>query len=244
MELGHALIAGLPGRIMTGVMSESKRPPLTPRQRDVLEEIWRLESRTGAVTPLMISEGLGMQRQNVHTYVVALRDHGLVTYDAQERQRAIIQLTDAGYHRLDKQPPSRASDLALPIIGEVAAGAPGYADEFVEGYATRLQDLLSLKEGDFLLRVRGDSMTGIGIYPGDYVVIHPTATEPRNGEIALVAVPGEDTATLKRWHRNNGTVTLQSENPDYPPMTFKTRDVLVQGCLVGHVGSAQARNHR
>ncbi|ULH15495.1 hypothetical protein MF271_16520 [Deinococcus sp. KNUC1210] len=48
-----------------------------------------------------------------------------------------------------------------------------------------------LREGDFLLRVRGDSMIGVGI--------HPTSEEPHSGEITLVAVPSDDTATLRHW---------------------------------------------
>ncbi|UQN10693.1 LexA family transcriptional regulator [Deinococcus sp. QL22] len=111
----------------------------------------------------------------------------------------------------------------------------------MEGYATRLQDVLDLHEGDFLLRVRGDSMLGIGIYPGDLVVIHPTQAEPHPGEIVLVLLPDEESATLKRWHRLNGTVSLISENPAYLPMTFKAANVQIQGCLVGHIGIGRAR---
>ncbi len=214
--------------------------PLTPRQRDVLAEVARLQTLGENITTGRLAEHLGMPRQNVRMYLLILVERQLVHYDASERRTAVIQLSDRGRAYLHLPPVV----LSLPIVGDVAAGPPGYTSEHVEGYATRLQDLLSLHEGDFLLRVRGESMIGIGIYPGDYVVIHPSAAEPHNGEIALVAVPGEDTATLKRWHRNNGTVTLFSENPDYPPMTFKTVDVLVQGCLVGHIGTGRARQTR
>ncbi|THF70005.1 LexA family transcriptional regulator [Deinococcus sp. Arct2-2] len=181
-----------------------------------------------------------MPRQNVRIYLKALQDHALIEYKAAERHTAIVRATDKGFALLGH---SRVT-LSLPIIGDVAAGQPGYADEHIEGYATRLQDVLDIHEGDFLLRVRGESMLGVGIYPGDFVVIRPMQTEPLAGEIALVAVPGDNTATLKRWHRNNGTVTLLSENPDYAPMTFPTQDVLIQGCLVGHIGTGRSRQAR
>ena len=84
-------------------------------------------------------------------------------------------------------------------------------------------------------------MIGVGIYSGDLVAIHPTSDEPHGGEITLVIVPGDNTATLKRWQRHNGTVSLYSENPAYPPMTFKVEDVQIQGCLVGHIGTGRSR---
>lgn len=164
---------------------------------------------------------------------------------ASERHTAIIHLTDEGRDLLGLPPIT----LSFPIVDDVAAGRPGYAEERIEGYATSLQNVLDIQEGDFLLRVRGESMLGIGIYPGDLVVIRPMQTEPLPGEVALVAVPlvavpGEDTATLKRWHRNNGTVTLLSENPAYNPMTFEAEDILIQGCLVGHFGTGRTRQAR
>ena len=213
---------------------------LTARQRDVLQEIARLHGLQQAVTTARIGSELKMPRQNVRTYVLALRDRGLVRYEAGERQTAVIQLTDQG-RTLTRTGGQGLGLLAFPILGDVAAGQPGWAEEHIEGYAARLQDVLDLHEGDFLLRVRGDSMTGVGIYPGDLVAIHPTADEPHSGEITLVIVPGEDTATLKRWQRHDGTVSLLSENPAYPPMTFNVEDVQVQGCLVGHIGTGRTR---
>lgn len=208
------------------------------RQGDVLREIAAMETQGEAITTGRLGERLGMPRQNVRVYVLALRDKGLILYDASERRTAVMRLTEAGRVAAGLSTPA---PLSFPLIGEVAAGEPSLADQHIEGYAARLTDVLDLKEGDFFLRVRGESMTGIGIYPGDLVAIHPTSEEPLQGDIALVAVPGENTATLKRWHRNNGTVTLHSENPEFPAMTFKVQDVEVQGCLVGIIGSARAR---
>ncbi|WP_412026661.1 LexA family protein [Deinococcus yunweiensis] len=208
------------------------------RQGDVLSEIAVLEAQGEAVTTGRLGERLGMPRQNVRMYVLALRDKGLILYDASERRAAVMRLTDAGRVAAGLSTPV---PLSFPMVGEVAAGEPSLADQRIEGYAARLTDVLDLKEGDFFLRVRGESMTGIGIYPGDLVAIHPTREEPLQGDIALVAVPGENTATLKRWHRNNGTVTLHSENPEFAPMTFKVQDVQIQGCLVGIIGSGRNR---
>ena len=221
-------------------MSDNLQDQLTPRQRDLLLEIARLEHLRQAITIARIGAELKMPRQNVRTYVLALRDQGLVLYEAGERQTAVIRLTDQGrvMAGIDDTDPGL---LSFPILGEVAAGQPTFTGEHIEGYAARLQDILDLHEGDFLLRVRGDSMIGVGIYPGDLVAIHPTSDEPHSGEITLVTVPGDDTATLKRWQRHNGTVSLLSENPDYPPMTYPVEDIQIQGCLVGHIGTGRTR---
>lgn len=214
---------------------------LTPRQQDVLDAVARLENRKQVVSTVQLGVELKMKRQNVRFYLLPLRDLGLVDYAADPRQTALIRITESGWDitREHRVLPERT--LSFPIVGEVAAGKPGIADQQIEAYAARLQDVLSLHEGDFLLRVRGDSMIGAGIYPGDLVAIHPSAEEPHSGEIALVTLPGEDTATLKRWHRNNGTVTLISENPACEPMTYSVEDVQVQGCLVGHIGTGRSR---
>ena len=225
-------------------MSEQRLEGLTLRQSTVLLEIARLEAREEAVTTPGLSANLGLQRQHVRTYLLALSNVGLILYSAGERQNASIRLSEAGRGLLERSGHTLwTSELRLPIVGEVAAGRPTVAEEYLEGYATRLSDLLDLKEGDFLLHIRGESMVGIGIYPGDYVVIRPLEDEPHSGEIALVMLPGDSSGTLKRWKRHNGTVTLSSENPGYAPMTFPTSEVQVQGCLVGIIGSGKARKN-
>jgi repressor LexA len=220
-------------------MEDDLQDQLTPRQRDLLLEIARLERLRQAITIARIGTELKMPRQNVRMYVLALRERGLVLYEAGERQTGVIRLTDQGQAMTGMGENQQL--LSFPILGEVAAGEPIVAEGQIEGYAARLQDILDLHEGDFLLRVRGDSMIGVGIFPGDLVAIHPSTEEPHGGEITLVTVPGDNTATLKRWQRHNGTVSLHSENPAYPPITLKVEDVQIQGCLVGHIGTGRSR---
>ena len=221
-------------------MTDETQDQLTRRQQDVLDEIARLERLKQAITIARIGAELKMPRQNVRTYVLVLRDQGLVLYEAGERQTAVISLTDQG-RAITGTGDADPGLLSFPILGEVAAGEPTVAEGRIEGYAARLQDILDLHDGDFLLRVRGDSMIGVGIYPGDLVAIHPSNDEPHSGEITLVTVPGENTATLKRWQRHNGTVSLHSENPAYEVMTFRVEDIQIQGCLVGHIGTGRTR---
>jgi repressor LexA len=117
----------------------------------------------------------------------------------------------------------------LPLLGQIAAGSPLLADENIE-------DALAVPEtlrGDFLLRVKGDSMIEAGILDGDIVVVR-RAQDARNGEI-VVALAGDDEsadeATVKTFYREKGRVRLQPENASLEPIY--ARHVQVLGKVVG-----------
>lgn len=205
---------------------------LPRRQHDVLLTIARLEQCSDLISTALIARTLGLPRQNIRQYLLALAERHLVYYAPTERYTTPIHLTAEGHRVVGHLLPS----TGFPIIGEVAAGQPTLMGAHVEGHALAIRDVLPLQEGDFLLRVSNESMTGIGIVPGDLVAIRPVNAMPHSGTVALVVLPGESTATLKRWHRKNGTVTLLSENPNVPPLTLTTSDVQVQGELIGHIG--------
>jgi len=174
-----------------------------------------------------LARALGISRQGVRAQLRALGRKGLVQLDARPRHGTLVRLTEAG---------RRAAGRSLPVLGEVAAGPPAFAEGAVEAYAERLADLLPVLPGDFLLRVRGDSMVGLGIRPGDYVVVRPFEAEPPNGAVVLVLLPGEETATLKRFFRQGNEVVLRSENPAYPELRYPAEAVRVQGEVVAHLG--------
>lgn len=123
----------------------------------------------------------------------------------------------------------------IPIYGQIAAGPPTLAEQDPDARTPNLDTLLGVRDGDFLLLVRGDSMTGIGVMPGDHVLVRP-AQEVHDGEVAVVLVPGEGTATLKRLYRSEDQVTLMSENPEHARMTFQASEVQVQGRMIARVG--------
>ena len=104
----------------------------------------------------------------------------------------------------------------VPIVGTIAAGTPILAEENIEGYAP-LQD----KNADFALTVKGDSMIGDNIHPGDIVFIRQQPTV-EIGEIAAVLIDGD--ATLKHFYRDGDSVTLVSSNPKYKPMVYHKGD--------------------
>ena len=104
----------------------------------------------------------------------------------------------------------------VPIVGTIAAGTPILAEENIEGYAP-LQD----KKADFALTVKGDSMIGDNIHPGDIVFIRQQPTV-EIGEIAAVLIDGD--ATLKHFYRDADSVTLVSSNTKYKPMVYHKGD--------------------
>ena len=107
----------------------------------------------------------------------------------------------------------------VPIVGTIAAGVPILARENIEGYEYVPYGL----DVQFCLRVQGDSMIGARILDGDLVFIRQQKTV-ENGEIAAVMIGGQN-ATLKRFYRAEGKITLRSENPNNPDLTFTKKDL-------------------
>lgn len=112
----------------------------------------------------------------------------------------------------------------IPILGRIAAGAPIYAEENIEGYT-----FTNFNGGAeyFALRVRGDSMNAVRIYDGDLVIVRKQDIV-ENGEIAAVLI--EQEATLKRFSRSGDIVTLmpQSTNPEHKPLVYNLKDTSVK----------------
>jgi len=119
------------------------------------------------------------------------------------------------------------SPFALPLVGRIAAGQPILAVENVEEYVN-----LGRFRGCFMLKVKGDSMTGAGISDADIVIVQPKETV-RNGEIAVVMIDNE--ATVKRFVRDGNLVSLVSENPRHKPISVDpaTSDFKLVGKVVG-----------
>ena len=162
-----------------------------------------------------IGEEVGLASPStVHAHLANLERAGLLRRDPTKpraleligRERAVA-LEDEGSVAAQTAP---ADAVRLPLLGQIAAGAPLLADQNVEDYMT----MPSSTKGDFLLRVRGESMIDAGILDGDLVIVQ-RAQDARNGEI-VVALAGDDEstdeATVKTFYREAGRVRLQPEN--------------------------------
>jgi repressor LexA len=104
----------------------------------------------------------------------------------------------------------------LPLVGAIAAGGPMLAEQDIEDYVP----MPAATKGDFLLRVKGESMIEAGILDGDLVIVQ-RAQDARNGEI-VVALAGDDEsadeATVKTFYREKGRIRLQPENASLEPI--------------------------
>jgi DNA polymerase V len=101
------------------------------------------------------------------------------------------------------------------FIVTVPAGFPSPAEDYAEGPLDLNQHLIRHPAATFFVRVKGDSMTGVGIYSGDLLIVDRAVT-PTSGSIVIAVVDGE--LTIKRFHQSHGQITLLPENPAYQPI--------------------------
>ena len=185
---------------------------LTGRQQEIWTFLTEYVDRHGyPPTVREIGEAVGLASPStVHAHLANLERAGLLRRDP-TKPRALE------LNRPASERQSAADAVAkLPLLGQIAAGGPLLADQNVEDEIAVPETL----HGDFLLRVRGDSMVEAGILDGDIVVVRRTQ-DARNGEI-VVALAGDDEsadeATVKRFFRDGGRVRLQPENAALEPL--------------------------
>ncbi|MCA1701124.1 MAG: transcriptional repressor LexA [Actinobacteria bacterium] len=202
---------------------------LTKRQQEIFEFIKRYSAGHGyPPTVRDIGKAVGLASSStVHAHLANLEKLGLLRRDP-SKPRA-IELLD----RAVEQVKSIVRPEGLPLVGQVAAGSPLLAEENIEEYVA-VPQLAGGDEGEYVLRVRGDSMIDAGILPDDYVVVRPQDTAS-DGEI-VVALVGEE-ATVKRFFRESDHIRLQPENATMEPI--RSRDVRVLGRVVGLFRSVQ-----
>lgn len=119
------------------------------------------------------------------------------------------------------------SSIAVPLVGKVTAGTPILAFEEYDDVYNLPYNLFN-QDDLFMLNVKGNSMINAGIYDGDRIVVRKQSTA-QNGEIVVAMV--DDSATVKRFYRENGEFRLQPENDTMSPIICKT--VTVLGKVVG-----------
>ncbi len=193
---------------------------LTGRQQEIWDFLVEYVDRHGyPPTVREIGEQVGLASPStVHAHLANLERAGYLRRDP-TKPRALELLR---HRRADSAAvplrPEREAHL-LPLVGRIAAGGPLLAEENIEDYIG-VPEPLSKGGEEFLLRVKGDSMTGAGILDGDIVVVRKQP-DARNGEI-VVALVGDDEsadeATVKRFFREDGRVRLQPENDALEPI--------------------------
>ena len=188
-------------RIYQFILSYIDEHGYAPSVRDICDEV-------GLKSP-----------STVHFHLKNLAELGYIEKGS-FKSRAIVP-TDRGAVKSAPKPVEKvvdfpapdASPKQVPIVGSVAAGSPILAQECIEDYLTF--DTGGRDGEYFALRVRGESMLGVGILPNDLVVVHQQPTA-HNGEIVVALL--EDEATVKTFSRKDGQIWLLPANPDYQPI--------------------------
>ncbi len=200
---------------------------LTKRQQEIFDFIHKYSAKYGyPPTVRDIGKAVGLASSStVHAHLANLEKIGLLRRDP-SKPRAIELLDRAVGNAVDSVRSIVRSD-DLPLVGSVAAGQPVLAEENIEEYVS-VPEAAGGGDGEYLLRIRGDSMKNAGILEGDLVVVRPQDTA-REGEI-VVALLGEE-ATVKRFFREADHIRLQPENETMEPI--RSREVKVLGRVVG-----------
>jgi repressor LexA len=200
---------------------------LTKRQQEIFDFIRKYSARYGyPPTVRDIGKAVGLASSStVHAHLSNLEKIGLLRRDP-SKPRA-IELLDRAVGNAVGSVKGIVRPEGLPVLGAVAAGEPMLAEENIEDYVT-IPDIAGGREGEYLLRIRGESMIEAGILEGDHVVVHPQDTA-QDGEI-VVALLGEE-ATVKRYFKEPDHIRLQPENETMEPI--RSKEVKVLGRVVG-----------
>lgn len=194
---------------------------ITPKQQEILEYIKQNILKKGYPPAVReICEAVSLKStSSVHSHLETLEKNGYIRRDPTKPRT--IEILD------DTFGISRREMVQVPIVGTVAAGQPILAEERIEDYFPIPAEILPNSEV-FMLRVKGESMINAGIYQGDQVLVSQQNTA-RNGEIVVALV--DDSATVKRFFKEDGHYRLQPENDTMEPIIVP--EVQVLGKVIG-----------
>lgn len=151
---------------------------------------------------------------SVHSHLETLEKNGYIRRDP-TKPRA-IEIIDDDFNL------ARREIINVPLIGQIAAGEPIFAEQNIEGYFPILPENMPSGEA-FMLKVRGESMINVGIYDGDQILVKKQNTA-NNGDLVVALV--EDSATVKTFYKEEGHYRLQPENDTMEPIIVEQVEIL------------------
>ena len=161
---------------------------------------------------------------SVQRHLVILEQQGFLRRDPTKPRALEVHYDPVSGHAVDRHPVSY-----VPLVGNVAAGSGVLAHENIEETLPLPAEFVGHQDA-FVVRVRGDSMTGDGILDGDLLVVRMQHLAGE-GDIVVAGLPGDE-AAVKRFRREGDEVVLVSSNPDYPPQRYPARDLRIYGRVV------------
>ena len=197
---------------------------LTPKQQHVLDYLQREIATSGQAPSLrQAATELGVSHAAIAQILKMLEEKGYIKREGRY-SRTVYLLNRA------RQTSALQRWREIPIIGQVTAGLPMYAQMEWEG-TTVLDAAIFRGQNLFALRIKGDSMKDIGMLNGDLAVCEPRQYA-QNGEIVVALINAEE-ATVKRFFLHDDHIELRPENAQYPSMRYRFGDVLIQGKVIG-----------
>jgi len=192
---------------------------LTSRQKEILNFIHEyIQTNNYPPTVRETARAFSISVKGAYDHLKALEKKGHIK-TSEKRSRSI---------ELIAPPQGDAPVVQIPLLGEIAAGRPIFANENFERTIAIPADLVANRVPHFAVRVKGDSMVGAGILSGDIAIIEQCETA-QNGDIVVALL--EENVTLKRFFIENNRYRLQAENPRYAPIY--TQDLRILGRLRG-----------
>ncbi len=200
------------------------RPTLTPRQRELYDHLDREINHHNRTTSLrQTATALDISHTAVARLLQTLEDKGYL-------KRSGRYSRDITLLKPNNSQANTPSGRKVPILGQIAAGLPFYAQQEWDG-SILLDPVLFPGDNIFALRVNGHSMKDTGILDGDLAICEPRQFA-ENGEIVVALINNEE-ATIKRFFYHGDHITLKPENNDFQTMHYGLGEVLIQGKIIG-----------
>jgi len=189
---------------------------ITAKQQQILDYIKEEILRKGyPPTVREICEKVGLRStSSVHSHLATLEENGYIRRDP-TKPRA-IEIID------DEFGLARREMSNIPVVGRVAAGEPLLAVENIEDYFALPTEFLPNNE-TFILKIHGESMINVGFYENDYIIVEGTSAVS-NGDIVVALI--DDSATVKRFYKEDGHIRLQPENDNMDPIIVPDCEIL------------------
>lgn len=194
---------------------------ISAKQEEILEYIKQTILKKGYPPAVReICEAVNLKStSSVHSHLETLEKNGYIRRDPTKPRT--IEIIDDCFNL------TRREVVNVPLVGTVAAGMPILAEQNIENYFPMPVEMLHNKE-TFMLRVKGKSMIEAGIFDGDQVIVEQSDVA-RNGDIVVALI--DDSATVKRFFKENGHYRLQPENSEMEPIIVD--DVKILGKVIG-----------
>lgn len=217
-----------------GGVKQMARTELTSFEKDIRSRIaTNLKYLTNGMTQAQISDKTGIPASTLSGYFAERSTinpgnlQKLADFLGVSKGMIDPRFSDSAEDIISKafKKPRVERSNSIPLLGTIAAGVPILAEENIEDYFNLDKKI----KADFCLRIKGDSMINVNILDGDIVFLKKQE-DLEDGQIGAVLV--DDSATLKRFYRENGSVILQAENPAYKPIVISKGDVIILGKMV------------